>query len=428
MADDNKILVIDDEEGIRSLIEEALIVNGFGVVTASDGKQGIEVFKNTSNIGVILTDLMMPFMNGIEVLEHAKNLDQNVEVIVLTGYGSLDSALKAIRNGAYDYLLKPIGLQELTLTVKRALERRLLYQENQKHQDKLELLVQQLEDHNTQLKNTLDELHSTQNQLVESEKLASLGQLAAGMAHEINNPISFVHSNLNTLNSHKKRISQMLTTFKSALEDNNPGEVCGRLEAEWNNLKIDHILVDVDAILKESLDGTIRVKKIVEDLGAFSRSAPVALIKCDLIPGLESTLNIVDGNLKNKAELIKEFEEIPSVRCNLHHINQVFLNLLINAMQSIENPPGKITVSTKQLGNDKVVIQVEDNGIGIQPENIGKIFDPFFTTKEVGDGVGLGLSVSYRIIKDLGGTIDVNSLPGEGTKVAVTLPVNGPDE
>jgi signal transduction histidine kinase len=147
----------------------------------------------------------------------------------------------------------------------------------------------------------------------------------------------------------------------------------------------------------------------------------------DIIEGIESTLNIVAGNLRNKAEVEKDFEELPLIFCNAQQVNQVFLNLLVNAAQSIDKTPGQIFIRTQKIGKDKVGIEIADNGVGIDHKDIGRIFDPFFTTKDVGLGMGMGLSISYRIIKDHGGVIKATSIPGEGSTFKVILPIDGPE-
>lgn len=570
-----RILVIDDEPSIRSMLVQALEIGGFAVRDAEDGEQGLALLKEDHSIGVVLTDLMMPKMNGMEVLEHAKQYDPDVEVIVLTGFGGHESAIEAMKKGAYDYLQKPTNVEELFLTVAKAIERRRLAQENRLYQENLERLVRdrteelletknflqsvldssldysivaldldghitlfnrgserlfgysasevegkpatsffktdgnadpspfalegalgqgvvqehqrvvkrkdgeaitisislvalcdqegeevgtlgiskditeqiklelelkkytenleqlveertkELEKRNVELETTLAELSDTQAQLVQSEKLASIGQLAAGVAHEINNPIGFVHSNLGTLGKYFSRIREVLDRLhEGALKGEKlPAD---ELEELWKKSRMDSILADLENIIAESLDGTKRVRTIVRDMKNFSNIDRAEIQPSDLETGLESTLNIVWNEIKYNADVEREYTSIPAVTCNAQQINQVLLNLLMNAAQAIKEPPGKIIVRTKDMGQGFVAIEIQDNGKGMDEKTKSRIFDPFFTTKAVGEGTGLGLSISYRIIKDHGGRIEVDSEIGKGTTFRLILPVDGP--
>jgi len=570
-----KILVIDDEASIRSMLSQALEIGGFTVKEAEDGVHGLDLLKRDHSIGVILTDLMMPKLNGMEVLERAKQFDPDVEVIVLTGFGGHESAIEAMKKGAYDYLQKPTNVEELFLTVGKALERRRLAMENRLYQQSLENLVRErteelletknflqsvldssldysiiaadlegkvtlfnrgseqlfgykasevegqdaallfptedgkegspftrhgklqkgvvqekervvrrkdgaaitislsivslrdqegndvgtlgiskditeqkklelelkkytenleqlvdertreLETRNREVEAALNELGETQAQLVQSEKLASIGQLAAGVAHEINNPIGFVHSNLGTLKKYFERIAAVLSRLHNAASSGEqlPGS---ELEELWRKSKMDSILADLENVIDESMDGTLRVRTIVRDLKNFSNIDRAQIQSSDLEAGIESTLNIVWNEIKYNAEVERDFASIPAVVCNAQQVNQVLLNLLMNAAQAIKDPPGKIIVRTREMPERRVAIEVEDNGRGMDEKTLKRIFDPFFTTKAIGEGTGLGLSISYRIIKDHGGEIEVESTPGKGTIFRVILPVDGP--
>jgi len=573
---DPRILIIDDDEGIRDYLAELLNLQGFETGVAEDGEAGLERFSR-GGFGLIITDLVMPGLDGIEVLEQARRHDPDVEVIVLTGYGGRETAIEAMKKGAYDYLQKPTDPDELYLTVRKALERRRLAEENRRYQKQLELLVEKRTSELTETKNflqsvldssleysiiavdreggislfnrgaehllgwksgevrgkdciallapregegkklglgdlvpksekrvhereilvrrkdrvdltvsltvsrlknrtgkmvgylliakdiseqkaleeevarythnlehlveerteelakrnrdlemALKQLRETQAHLVQSEKLASIGQLAAGVAHEINNPIGFVHSNLATLNKYTKRIRVVLDEVKRNLgpameEEGGVGEL-------WRKARLDYILEDLDNLISESLEGTLRVKSIVADLKNVSALDRAQLHSTDLTRELESTLNVLRGELKHKADVVREYEEIPAVNCNPQKINQVFLNILMNAAQAIESPPGRITVRTRRVGQDRVAVEIEDNGKGIAKENLPRIFDAFFTSKEIGEGTGLGLAISYRIIKEHGGDIEVESEVGQGTLFRILLPVGGPGE
>jgi signal transduction histidine kinase len=279
----------------------------------------------------------------------------------------------------------------------------------------------ELEGKNAELSEALHSLEATQSQLLHQEKMASIGQLAAGVAHELNNPIGFVHSNLETLRRYFERIESVFDAYEARVD---PGDE--ELAGLKRELKIDFLRTDLPELIVESLDGTRRVRKIVEDLKTFSHPAGKKVDFRDLNAGLESTLNIVHNELKYKARVIKEFGDIPHVRCRLGQINQVFMNLALNAVQAIEES-GEIRVATKQDGDD-VIVSVADNGRGMSPEVRSRVFEPFFTTKDVGQGTGLGLSISYDIVRKHGGSLTVDSEVGLGTTFVMRLPIEGAEE
>jgi len=268
-------------------------------------------------------------------------------------------------------------------------------------------------------------LEDAQDQLIQSEKLASIGQMAAGVAHEINNPIGFVTSNLGTLDSYLKNLFGLLAAYIEA--DKMAPAPLSEAMAHARTLRkahdFDFLRADVTALLAESRDGLVRVKRIVQDMKDFSRSgAEDAWEMADLHAVLDTSLNIVRSELKNKARIEIHYGNLPKVECLPSNLSQVFINLLVNAAQSIDGD-GKITLSTGVDGGE-VWIRVEDTGSGISEEHLKRIFDPFFTTKPVGQGTGLGLSVSYSIVRKHGGQIDVESEVGRGTQFTVRLPIH----
>lgn len=271
------------------------------------------------------------------------------------------------------------------------------------------------------------ELQTSHEQLLQSEKLASIGQLAAGVAHEINNPVGYVYSNLSTLQNYINNLCQMLEGYERLeslfTEEQEALTAVQRLKKE---LDVEYLKSDVQDLVSESMEGISRVKGIVQDLKDFSHVDEAEWQWTDLHQGLNSTLNIVNNEIKYKAEVVKEYGEIPDVECLVSQINQVFMNLLVNAAHSIEKE-GAITIRTGHE-NNMVWIAVSDTGSGIKAENIKKIFDPFFTTKAIGTGTGLGLSLSYGIVKKHGGDIKVTSAIGKGTTFTVYLPVKQPQE
>ncbi|MCK9379478.1 MAG: PAS domain S-box protein [Sulfuritalea sp.] len=265
-------------------------------------------------------------------------------------------------------------------------------------------------------------LTEAQSQLLQSEKMASIGQLAAGVAHELNNPIGFVSSNLGTLESYLKDIFAITTAYEAA--EVSLGDQCPPLEAV-KSLKaqkdFDYLKTDIGQLMAESKDGLARVAKIVRDLKDFSRAGDATFHWADLHQGLESTLNIVWNELKYKCTVKKEYGELPQVWCVPSHINQVFMNLLVNAANAIP-VKGEITIRTGRQG-EEVFVAVSDTGTGIAPEHLNRVFEPFFTTKPVGQGTGLGLSLAYSIVQKHHGRIDVESEVGKGTTFTIWLPI-----
>jgi PAS domain S-box-containing protein len=288
-----------------------------------------------------------------------------------------------------------------------------------------------LEVKNTELKKTYRELRNSQAQIIQQEKMASIGQLAAGVAHEINNPTGFVSSNLKTLSDYRKDLFDLIQAYRELILQLNRTqpppdgifqEIQGIKDLE-TRIDIDFVLEDIPNLIAESREGTDRIKKIVLDLKDFAHPGKQDLVYANINKNLDSTLNIVWNEIKYKATVAKEYGEIPEVRCYPQQLNQVFMNLLVNAAQAIEKK-GEIKILTRYL-NGHVEIRISDTGCGIPEAHLGKIFEPFFTTKEVGKGTGLGLHVAYNIIQKHRGTIAVESKAGSGTAFTIKIPVNG---
>ena len=271
--------------------------------------------------------------------------------------------------------------------------------------DRIERLSQLNED----MRSMNAQLQATQHQLMQSEKMASIGQLAAGVAHEINNPVGYVYSNLSTLQGY---VGELLAAVR---------HLRGKGDGPEPNCDIDFLEEDIPALVSETREGLDRVKKIVQDLKDFSRvDASDDWEHANLVKGLESTLNIVQNEIKYKATVVKELQPLPDVPCLPTQLNQVFMNLLVNAAQAIADK-GTITLRSG-CDESKVWIEVGDDGCGMSTAVQSRIFEPFFTTKPVGKGTGLGLSVSYSIVRKHRGTIELDSAPGRGTTFRVVLP------
>ena len=276
---------------------------------------------------------------------------------------------------------------------------------------------------NRDLKEVNSKLSDAQSKLIQSEKLASIGQLAAGVAHEINNPIGFIFSNFGTLEQYLEDLFQMLDAYEQAEASVSDGAALARIRSLKADLDIDYLKEDIPNLMRESRDGIQRVRKIVQDLKDFSRvDARQEWESVDLHADIDSTLNIVNNEIKYKADVVKHYGALPEVQCLPSELNQVFMNLLVNAAHAITAERGTITISTGVDGPN-VWVEVADTGAGIAQENLKRIFDPFFTTKPVGKGTGLGLSLSYGIVQKHSGRMEVHSELGVGTRFRVTLPI-----
>ncbi len=282
--------------------------------------------------------------------------------------------------------------------------------------------------------NALEELKETQAYLLQSEKMASIGQLAAGVAHEINNPIGFIHSNLGSLSKYSNRLLEIMKRYEeelTVLKDNGIKEVASfseEMEELKKKLKMDFIMKDFQKVIADSQEGTQRIKKIVADLKNFSRVDQAEFKHADINEGIESTLNVVWNELKYKCTVEKDHGNLPQIYCNLGQLNQVFMNLLINAAQAIKDK-GTIKIATHYVNGQSgaeqgyIEIKISDTGRGIPEDKLNKIFEPFFTTKAVGKGTGLGLSIAYDIIQKHKGEISVESAVGKGTTFTIQLPM-----
>lgn len=277
------------------------------------------------------------------------------------------------------------------------------------------------------LRQAHEELERHKDQIVQSEKLASIGQLAAGVAHEINNPIGFVTSNLGTVQEYLTSLVSVLKLYEERDElDTAETEKIAVMTATINATKeeedIAYICEDLENVVNESLDGVGRVAEIVQSLKSFAREDSQQASAYDVNEGVEAMIKMAWNELKYSCQVERKFGTVPSISCHAGRVNQVIMNMLVNAAQAMPEAGGQITLSTG-VQDQEVVITIADTGNGIPPQNLTRIFDPFFTTKEVGSGTGLGLSISHGIIQEHGGRIEVESIVGEGTTFRIILPL-----
>jgi signal transduction histidine kinase len=283
-------------------------------------------------------------------------------------------------------------------------------------------LLREKEEQQTLIK----QLEAAHNQLLQSEKLASIGQLAAGIAHEINNPIGYIFSNFGTLENYLSQLFELLAVYEHAEAAIQPAQAAKELQTKREAMDLDFLKEDIPVLMRESKEGIVRVRKIVQDLKDFSHvDARTDWQFVNLNQGIESTLNVINNEIKYKADLVKDLADIPAVQCLPSQINQVVMNLVVNAAHAIGSERGSITVRTSS-DDAWARIQVSDNGCGISAEVLPRIFEPFYTTKSIGKGTGLGLSLSYGIVQKHHGTIEVETKPGKGSTFTVSLPIKQP--
>jgi signal transduction histidine kinase len=458
-----RVLVIDDDPGVREsyrdilapgmredvLAAGAALFEGaaephlavdrtrYDVTQAERGQQGVEAVERAVRDGqpfaVAFVDMKMPGIDGAETSKRLWALDPKIEIVIVTAYSEHTPAEIVQVAGRDDlfYLRKPFNPEEIRQFARALTNSWNLERERESLTAQLRRTNQQLADMNRNLQKKVEEQTAL---LIQSEKMATVGILAAGVAHEINNPISFVTGNLAMLNNYAAKIRNLMGKYE--LLEEAVGEAAGdrqrmlveEIMAFKAEQKVAFILEDLNDLVAESLEGTDRVKNIVNDLRTFSRVDQAEYKAIDLHESLDATINIIWNEIKYKTVIEKDYGSCPAVRCFPQKISQVFLNLLHNAAQAIEKQ-GAIRITTRyreegrRLSDRFVEIQIADTGVGIPKEHLSKIFDPFFTTKPVGQGTGLGLSITYDIIKAHGGSIAVDSREGDGATFTIKLPV-----
>lgn len=405
-----KILIVDDSAVVRRSLGKALSAD-YECFEAASSLEAFDLLK-TTEFALVITDIIMPGLSGTELLRKVISSYPQTEVIVVSGVDRPQRALDAIRLGAFDYLIKPYDIDVLQLTVKRALERRGLLRDAKRYKADLEA-------RNEELLRGKQQLQRLQAQIVQNEKMASIGQLAAGIAHELNNPVGFLYGNLDLLESCVRDLTRVVRFFDSARLGPEDAAAAAALKAE---IGYERTVADLDSIIADCREGAERVRDIVQNLRTFSRLDEAEFKRTDIHEGLDSTIRILSryfsvGNIR----LVREYGDLPVVEAFGAKLNQVWMNLLANAAQAIGSENGTVTIKT-WASDDRVFVAVSDTGCGIPASELGRIFDPFFTTKSVGDGTGLGLSISFSIIEDHGGAIRVDSEPGKGTTFTVELP------
>jgi signal transduction histidine kinase len=396
------ILIVEDDDAHASAIGRAIRASGMKSEIAVVGS--LQAFRDRvaqQLPDVAIMDLNLPDGRAVEALNSPAE-DGAFPILLMTSYGNEQVAVEAIKAGALDYIVKsPEAFSSMASTLERALREWKLLQEK---------------------KRVEKQLKESQAQVIQQEKMASIGLLAAGVAHEINNPMGFITSNLSSLGKYADKLIQFIEFQGQALDKCADEATRAALAEQKQQIKLEFLVSDLRELITESLDGSRRVSKIVQDLQTFSRADSNEPVPSDLNETIMRTINMVRNEIKYVAELELRLENLPQIICQPQQIGQVIMNLLMNAVHSIEGK-GLITLAASQVG-DSVEISVTDNGCGISPEHLERIFEPFFTTKEAGRGTGLGLAISRDIVKKHGGELLVESTAGTGTTFTVRLPIN----
>ncbi|NET52239.1 MAG: hybrid sensor histidine kinase/response regulator [Merismopedia sp. SIO2A8] len=436
------ILVVDDNPTNIKVLFELLEKENYRVLIAQNGESALQKLKFVTP-NLILLDIMMSGMDGLEVCRRLKTLEvaKEIPVIFMTALSDAGHKVQGLSLGAIDYITKPIAHEEALARIRIHLKIQSLTQELAHKNDLLEQSNHQLEEkvkeRTSKLNQALEELQSSHLQLVKQEKMSSLGQLVAGVAHEINNPMNFIYGNLEHADEYVQDLIGALELYQQHCPSQNPD-----LQNYVEEVDLEFIVNDLPKLIHSMSIGAERIRNMVLALRNFSRMDEAACKKVDIHEGLDSTLMILQHRLKQTVErpaihVRKDYGELPLVTCYAGQLNQVFMNLLSNAVDALEEAQaGKsfatieeegyhITIHTSVLDKRWVQVAIADNGSGIPPTVQEQIFDPFFTTKPIGKGTGIGLSISRQIIVEQHrGQLNCLSSSAEGTEFIIQIPID----
>ncbi len=415
------ILIVDDTPTNLDVISEALSNAGYKVAIATSGERALQQVERRPP-DLILLDIMMPGIDGFETCKrlkaNAKTCD--IPVIFMTALADVDNKVKGLKLGAVDYVTKPFQEQEVLARVKTHLQ--------------LRLLTQNLEQ---QVVEKTAELQAAQIQIIQREKLSALGNLVAGVAHEINNPVGFISGNIQPALDYIQDLFGLLD-----LVQQESANFSAAIQEQIEAIDLEYIREDLPKLVSSMQEGVNRIKDISISLRTFSRADSDRAVACNIHDGIDSTIMILKHRLKAsdtrpEIQVIKEYGDLPQVECYAGQLNQVFMNILSNAIDALEESnsgrsyaevkinPNQIIIKT-ELSEDsqQAIIYIKDNGIGMSDGLRQKIFDDLFTTKEVGKGTGLGLAIARQIVVEKhSGMLEVNSNLGQGTEFRILLPV-----
>jgi signal transduction histidine kinase len=420
------ILVVDDTPNNIRLLSKMLIEQGYNVRKALNGQMALVAIQTTLP-DLILLDINMPEMSGYEVCEQIKKNPRTsaIPIIFLSALDDAMDKVKAFQAGAADYITKPFYLEEVLARIQNQLT--------------IKRLQTQLQDRNKELQQALTDLKTAQAQLVQKEKMIALGQMVAGIAHEINNPISFIAGNLAPARSYIQAMLYLINQYQQEYPNPTPA-----IRAAVAAVDLDFLSLDLPKLLNSIQVGVERIRTIILALRIFSRLDEAAIKCVDIHQGIDSTLLLLEHRLQQRnpsINIVKNYGRIPSIVCYASQLNQVFLNLLTNAIEALEqvethpfqetqpsdaeNYQPTIWITTALTAENNVQIRIKDNGPGITEAAQSRLFDPFFTTKPVGEGKGLGLAVSYEIVVEKHqGQLTCQSSPGQGAEFVIEVPAD----
>jgi DNA-binding response OmpR family regulator len=406
----NSLLIIDDDKTTLKALTRALEKEGYIVYSASNGKDGLNIIES-NKIDVLIVDIQMEGLNGIEVLEQAKKMYMDIEGIMITGHRDQELAIQALRAGALDYIVKPVHMEELYLSIQKAIERINLNRNRLYRNRELKITSEIINKMNEELERRIEErtekLKATQGQLFQTSKLATLGEMAAGLAHELNQPLA----GISLTSKHLTKLSER-----------------DKLTTETLGVS----LQDID-------DSVKRMSLIIQHIRTFARQDTLKFISVNIPETIDYALNLLGEQLRlHEIEVVKEISgNLPCIHGEPYQIEQVWINLITNARDALDEAEQKwkaerkgykkrleIGVTLAESGDEKaIVVSFHDNGVGMSSAQQEKMFEPFYTTKEVGKGTGLGLSIIFGIVESHKGRLKVESEEGQGTTMTAIFPV-----
>jgi signal transduction histidine kinase len=424
------VLIVDDIPANLGVLSDTLDQAGLEVWVAQSGRVALERVKYALP-NLILLDVMMPEIDGFETCRQLKANPEtkDIPVIFMTALSDTANKVEGFQLGAVDYITKPFQQEEVLARIKLHLK---LNDLSEKLEEKNVLLEQKV----AEVNQAYYDLQQMQLRLIQDEKMSSLGQMTAGIAHEINNPVNFIYGNLSHAKDYIDDVMRLLNLYQVEYPNPTP-----RIQAEQEAIDLDFLQDDLLKLFNSMTIGAQRIHEIVKSMRIFSRLDETDTKAVDIHEGIDSTLMILHHRLKARPdhaaiEVIREYSQLPPIECYAGQLNQVFMNILSNAIDALEEynqyrafeegskQPGRIQISTEVIGKNWITIRIADNGPGISENVKTKLFDPFFTTKPVGKGTGLGLSISYEIVVEKhGGKLYCQSAPGQGTEFVIEIPM-----